>query len=231
MHSNEFKGSFFDAIGPILQISQWFGLMPADGVNSKNILGVGFRWKSLKSLYSLVFVVCGSIEAILCVRLALLRGMTFGYSITVCFQLVSVSVAIFQINLASKWRSFMEFWYQKEKVFLNAPYGIRGWTLKQKIRFWTSAIIIPTIRIEYSVCKVTLFNSFSPNSRTHSLSDENAFLQSANHPELSIERVRVLPQLSHRVSISFNDRDPISHRRISNLPVDKYSDDVCMELR
>lgn len=37
MHSNEFKGSFFVAIGPILQISQWFGLMPADGVNSKNI--------------------------------------------------------------------------------------------------------------------------------------------------------------------------------------------------
>lgn len=160
MHSNEFKGSFFDAIGPILQISQWFGLMPVDGVNSKNISSVKFRWKSLKSLYSFVFVVCGSIEAILCIRLILLRGMTLGYSITVCFQLTSMSVAIFQINLATKWRSFMQFWYQKEKVFLTAPYSIQGWNLKRKIQLWTVAILVPTFRIELSVCDEQILNFF-----------------------------------------------------------------------
>lgn len=156
MHSNELTGSFFAAIGPILQISQWFGLMPVDGVNSKNISSVKFRWKSLKSLYSFLFVVCGSIEAILCIRLILHRGLTLGYSITLCFQLSSMSVAIFQINLATKWKSFMELWYQKESVFLKAPYRVRGWTLKQKIRFWTMAIMIPTFCMKQSVCVTAL---------------------------------------------------------------------------
>lgn len=229
MHSNELKGSFFAAIGPILQISQWFGLMPVDGVNSKKISSVKFRLQSLKSLYSFVFVVCGSIEAILCIRLILDRGLTLGYSITLCFQLASMSVAIFQINLATKWRSFMEFWYHKERVFLKAPYRVRGWTLQQKIHLWTLAIIIPTFCMEKSINEATLLNFFS-GSGPHFVFGENDALQSTNHPELSTERVGIFSQLSHRVSISFNERNSIPHRGIPNLHLDQHFDDVCMEL-
>lgn len=150
MHVEALRGSFHDAIGPVLRVSQFFGLMPVDGVNSNDISNINFRWKSIKSIYALVFLACGSVECLLCLRLAAISGMTLGFSSALSFYATSMFGAFYLLKLASKWQHLMTFWYKCEKVFLKPPYIIRGWSLKQKIRLWAASIGL------FSLCKEIL---------------------------------------------------------------------------
>lgn len=140
MHSEATEGSFHDSIGPILRIVQFFGLLPVDNVNSKDISSMNFRWKSMKVMYSCTFLICGLIESILCLRLVVKSGMSLGYSSALSFYFVSLIGACFLFKLAQKWKQLMRIWFESEKVFLKPPYTVHGWPLKRKIRLWAIAI-------------------------------------------------------------------------------------------
>lgn len=133
------KGSFHEAIGPVLFVAQFFGLMPVDGVKSREISSLCFRWKSMKTIYSLTFVIFGSVECLLCLRLLFHRGMTLAYCSSLTFYTISVLGAIYFIKLASKWKHLMKVWYDCEKVFLRAPYKMHGLSLKRTIILWSVA--------------------------------------------------------------------------------------------
>lgn len=150
MHSAELEGSFHDAIGPILMVAQVFGLMPADGVNAKDISNINFRWKSLKTIYSLTFLICGAVECLLCFRLMFKGGVTLGYSSSLSFYFISMMGAFFIFKLATKWKKIMKLWFESEKVFLKFPYAICGMTLKQRIRLWGALIGF------LSLCKLSI---------------------------------------------------------------------------
>lgn len=137
MHSDSMKGSFHEAIGPVVFVAQFFGVLPVDGVNSGEISGLRFRWKSIKTIYSLVFVICGSVECVLCLRLVFQRGLSLSYCSALTFYTVSVLGAIYMIKLASKWKYLMKVWYECEKVFLKAPYKMHGWPLKRVTILWS----------------------------------------------------------------------------------------------
>lgn len=134
------QGSFHDAIGPVLLLSQFFGIMPVDNINSKDVSKIDFRWKSVKTVYSLVFLIFGSIECLLCLRLLFTHGMTLAGSSSLSFYFISIVGAICLFNLATKWKRLMQFWYKIEKIFLKAPYIVNGWPLKRKIRVWAATI-------------------------------------------------------------------------------------------
>jgi gustatory receptor len=138
MHSEGLAGSFHDAIGPVLRVSQFFGLMPVDNVNAKDILDISFRWKSIKTIYSLVFIVAGSFECLMSLKLSMKRGMSLGYASALSFFASSMFGAYCLLNLARKWQRVMKFWFESEKVFLKAPYALRGCSLKRKIRLWAA---------------------------------------------------------------------------------------------
>jgi Trehalose receptor len=140
MHCGELKGSFHDAIGPILKIVQIIGIMPVDGVNGKDISNINFKWKSLKTVQSLLFLICGVIESVLCLRLVTKSGMTLGLSSAISFYVTSMVGAIFIFKLAVKWKEIMKFWYEREKVFLKFPYTVCGISLKRRIRLWAALI-------------------------------------------------------------------------------------------
>lgn len=145
MHSNDLKGSFHDAIGPVLQVAQVFGLMPVDGVASKNISNTKFRWKSLKTIYSLLFLSCGTIELLLCLSLMFENGMSLEMSRTLFFMFISMISAFFFFKTAMNWENLMKLWFENEKVFLKFPYTIRGSSLKRRIRLWAVLVGILTL--------------------------------------------------------------------------------------
>ena len=136
----ELRGSFHDAIGLILMVAQFFALMPVDEVNAKDISNINFRWNSLKTIYSLIFLICGAIECLLCFRLIFRSGTTSGYLSSLTFYVISMVSAFFIFRLATKWKKLMKLWFDSEKVFLKFPYAIYGLTLKQRIWLWGALI-------------------------------------------------------------------------------------------
>lgn len=136
MYSSYKEDSFHNAMRPIVRVSHFFGIMPVDVGKSKDVSSIIFRWKSFKTIYSLIFVVLGMCEGFLCLWLVIRNGMTLSYSSALSFYFVSVTGTICLLKLASKWDKLMKFWYEREKVFLEAPYTIQGWTLNRKIRLW-----------------------------------------------------------------------------------------------
>jgi gustatory receptor len=140
MDSNSLSGSFHDAIGPVLKIAQFFGLLPAENIAGKDISTINFKWKSVKTVYSVIFLFCGTIECILCFRMIFVSNMSLGYASAMSFYMISMFGAFCLFNMAKKWKTLMKFWYEKEKVLLKAPYKMHGLSLKQKIRLWAAVI-------------------------------------------------------------------------------------------
>lgn len=140
MRSSAVKGSFHEAIGPVLWISQFFGILPANGVCSKDISNISFRWTSLKTVYSLLFLICGWIECLLSLRLLVTRGISISQASSSSFLLTSIVGACSLFGIAQNWNMLMKFWYDSEKVFLEAPYKVCGWPLKRKIQLWAATI-------------------------------------------------------------------------------------------
>lgn len=140
MYSEPLQGSFHDAIGPVLLVSSFFGLMPVNNVNSNDIADIDFRWKSVKTIYSLTFIICGSIECLLYFRLCMDKGLTLVATSSLSFYVTSVLGAIYIFNFATNWKRLMKLWYKSEKIFLKAPYTVNGWPLKRKIRVWAATI-------------------------------------------------------------------------------------------
>lgn len=160
MYLEPLKGSFHDAIGPILLVSNFFGMMPVDNVNSKDIADIDFQWKSVKTIYSLTFIICGSIECLLCFRLSMYRGMTLGYMSSLSFYFTSMFGAVYLFNFATNWKRLMKLWYKSEKIFLKAPYTVNGWPLKRKIRVWATTIGFLALSNWFnSICIALIFNT------------------------------------------------------------------------
>jgi len=123
---------------PIVKISQFFGILPVDNITSKEISSLQFQWKSIKIIYSLVFLTCASIECILCIRMGFKNGLSLIYINTLSFYSISTFNTIYIFTLARKWRQIMDSWYEHERIFLKLPYTINGWSLRRKIVMWST---------------------------------------------------------------------------------------------
>lgn len=63
--TNDEKSSFFRAMGPILIMSQCFGLMPVNGIRGRDVTYIHFKWLSLKLMYSVIAILGALITTIL----------------------------------------------------------------------------------------------------------------------------------------------------------------------
>lgn len=51
-NSDEFEGTFHEAIWPVLIFAQLFGVMPVSGIRSRSVAELKFKWNSKRSIYS-----------------------------------------------------------------------------------------------------------------------------------------------------------------------------------
>lgn len=117
--------------------------MPVKGILSKDIANLKFRWKSLRTIYSMVFLVFGTAESCLAVRRLLRKGFNINFGETMIFYIFSMARAFSLFQMARKWEMIMTFWTQCEKVFLYSPYeNLKGWSLSQKIRFLSVLLML-----------------------------------------------------------------------------------------
>lgn len=135
--------SFQEAIGPVLVLGQCFGSMPVEGILSKDIGNLKFRWNSLRTIYSIVFLTCGTIESCMAVRRLLRLGFNINFAETMIFFVSSMGRAFVLFQMARKWNMFMKFWSQCENVFLHSPYeNLKGWSLGRKIRISSVCLVL-----------------------------------------------------------------------------------------
>lgn len=125
--------SFHVSVGPMLTYGQCFGLLPADGVLAKDENQVEFRWKSFKTIYSIVFLVLGTLESCLGTRRLLRLGFNIGFAEGLLFFITAMVRAWMFFALARSWKSIIKNWRDAEEPFLKPPYRVKGWSLRRKL--------------------------------------------------------------------------------------------------
>ncbi|EDS43732.1 gustatory receptor candidate 7 [Culex quinquefasciatus] len=115
------------------------------GVFAKDIYGINFRWRSLRTLYSLFFLVLGFIFLCTQINLTVLYKGTLWEVGGILYFGLNLTGAIYFLIISRKWRSIMIRWKSKEDVFLRPPYRMYGRSLKFKIRLIGFSVIILAI--------------------------------------------------------------------------------------
>lgn len=127
-------GSFYDAISAILRTIQYFGLLPVQGLAKKDIFSLKFKWKSFLTFYSIIFIILGLIDTSALFYESFMDSFSLKNTSSLSFYFICLCNATNFFILAQKWPKLMVYWYEHEKVFLQHPYFIQGWSLKRKMR-------------------------------------------------------------------------------------------------
>lgn len=147
--------SFHQSIGPVLAYGQFFGMLPVDGVLAKDETQLEFRWKSLKTIYSVIFLLLGTIESCLGTRRLLRLGFKLNFAEGLLFFVSAMVRAFIIFFLARRWKCIIKRWRETEEVFLRPPYKVRGWSLSARIR--TIFFVLAFLSLRRS--KFTLFDA------------------------------------------------------------------------
>jgi Trehalose receptor len=126
--------SFHRIIGPCLVYGQVFGMLPVNNVRLDDENKLEFRWFSFKTVYSMIFLFCGTAESCLGVLRLLRRGLSIQHFEALIFFILAVVRAFIFLNLAKNWKKIMVMWKKCESPFLTSPYRIKGWSLISRIR-------------------------------------------------------------------------------------------------
>lgn len=137
--------SFQQSVGPVLAFGQLFGLLPVDGVLERNESQLKFRWKSAKTIYSMVFLFCGTVESCLGTWRLLRLGFKLNFAEGLLFFIAAMVRAFLIFRLARKWNQIMLHWRSCEDVFLKEPYKVKGWSLSLRLRVIFSILSILAI--------------------------------------------------------------------------------------
>lgn len=145
--------SFQESVGGLILFGQFFGLMPIVNITSKDETQLKFQWRSFRTIYSLTFLILGSIESYLASRRILVIGFTVAYAEIMLFFVISMVRAILLFRLAMNWDKIMKYWKKKENVFLHPPYIKKGWSLKKKLYtvFFLLIIVVFGEKIYYII--------------------------------------------------------------------------------
>ncbi|KAL7038081.1 hypothetical protein ACKWTF_009446 [Chironomus riparius] len=135
--------SFHQAVGPALLLGQLFGMLPVDGVLAKSEKDLNFRWKSPKTIYSILFLVFGTIESSVATRRLLRLGFNIHYAEGFLFYITAMIRAYMVFFMGRKWKFIMTKWKDCEDVFLRDPYKTKGWSLSRRLRIvFTIAVLL-----------------------------------------------------------------------------------------
>lgn len=122
-------------------LAQIFFTIPIYGIFNKDHTQLKFKWCSARTIPSLVFMLFTFFEICLSLKLVGQMEMDFRTGELLSFCVFCLIEAILFFLLARKWSEIIQFWHRKERVFLNYPYEIDGWSLKKKIKVGAFTIL------------------------------------------------------------------------------------------
>ena len=133
--------SFHESIGPVLTFGQFFAMLPVNGILSNDEDNLRFHWKSIRTIYSIIFLILGSIESCLAIRRLVVIGFSIGYAEAILFYILSMVRSLMIFRLAMKWKSIMLYWRKRENVFLKKPYIMTKCSLRCKLSIFFGFVV------------------------------------------------------------------------------------------
>lgn len=110
-----YDGSFHEAVGIILAVAQFFGIMPVGGVRAKSPTSLKFRKFSFRFVFCILCIV-GLSWMLALDSLWLFRTKPeFGKIINVVFDSTNMISLICFLKLATEWPRLMKKWNEVEK--------------------------------------------------------------------------------------------------------------------
>lgn len=165
---NNKNPSFHNSVGYAFVYGQFFGLLPFDGVLAKDENQVEFRWKSLKTIYSLIFLFCGTAESAMGIRRLLRLGFKLNFAEGLLFFILSMVRSFILFHLARNWKTIIKRWRTCEDVFLRDPYRVKGWSLRRKITtifFIMAALSMSKVLFSHIYrYRIKSIHNFQPNT-------------------------------------------------------------------
>lgn len=131
------KGSFHEAIGPVIAVVQYFSLMPVNGILNPDVSNLHFKWCSIRSIFAISTICLGATDFVLAMCLILRSKISienFGAIVYFCSSNISFWF-IFLISM--EWKAIMLYWWQQEKAFLILPYENNFKVFVRKIKLIT----------------------------------------------------------------------------------------------
>lgn len=125
--------SFHKCFGPVMAVVQFFALLPINGVLSDSEDFLEFRWKSIRVIYAMLFLFCGTVESCLGTRRLLRLGFNIHFAEGLLFFITAMVKSFLMFRLGKNWKKIIRFWRKCEDVFLRAPYRSHS-NLKLKIQ-------------------------------------------------------------------------------------------------
>lgn len=118
-------------------------MIPVDNLLQPDEKKLEFRWKSKKTIYSLIFLFFGSIESAVGMRRFVRLGFNIHFTEKFLFLITAMVKAVLMFQLGRKWKKIMMEWRSCENIFLNTPFvNNNGWRLRTKLRFVATIFLI-----------------------------------------------------------------------------------------
>lgn len=109
--------------------------MPTENVLQKDEEKLKFRWKSPRTIYSLIFLFFCTLECIFGTRRLIRLGMyNIHFAETFMFFITAIVKFLIMFRLGRNWKDIMVKWRSFENVFLQHPYTHKGLKLKIRVR-------------------------------------------------------------------------------------------------
>lgn len=121
--------------------SQFFGVLNVHNATDSDERKLKFTWKSKRTIYSILFLVCGSCES----AMALSLGFNMHFAEGLFFFVTSIVRAFLLFRITINWRKIMKYWKHCEAVFLRHPFFEKGWKLEKKCKLIFIFLIIEFI--------------------------------------------------------------------------------------
>ncbi|GLV41644.1 Gustatory receptor 64e [Carabus blaptoides fortunei] len=143
------KSSFYRAIGPVLIMSQCFGLMPVNGIMRRDITYIHFKWLSPKMFYCLSAIIGAVVTTVLYFIQFINYDKQFPDIVNIVFFSSSAICGVLFIKLARAWLSLNEKWLSMELAMRNCPFQPNITR-----RLWITTVVIMSLALVEHVLSI-----------------------------------------------------------------------------
>lgn len=189
-----YDGTFYQAIGPVLAMAQFFGVMPVCGVqNAAGASALQYRWLTVRTVYAIVLFVLTAVFTVMTILQKFEQTLSFDNIVPIIFYVSVLYIRLCFALLARRWPSLMRQWARVERQM--PPLTALADQQRLAYRIKMLAITVLTMSLAEHILNIISIVSFSnrcnPNQeepiRNFFLAEQSQFFRYVDYrPELAV---------------------------------------------
>jgi gustatory receptor len=140
-----YDGTFHEAVGSIMAISQAFGIMPVHGIKGKNPKYLRFKKCAFRFFLCIFYMFAFAWATCLTVYWMWKTKLEFGKIINFTFNFTNLISVLCFLELAQKWPQLMAKWYSVEKFLPQIRSQFEKQRMAYQIRMVSLVILFSSL--------------------------------------------------------------------------------------